>query len=69
MALDSPPPAEAIQKGSVCAIVYPSQPSSRKPSRYNLNSPILIPPTVISSARNSSKNDTLSSVYVVTDVL
>ncbi|MCP9266400.1 Voltage-dependent calcium channel gamma-5 subunit [Dirofilaria immitis] len=41
MALDSSPP-ETLQKGSICAIVYSNQPSSRKSSRYNLNSPLLI---------------------------
>ncbi|CAG9537214.1 unnamed protein product [Cercopithifilaria johnstoni] len=41
MALDSPPP-ETFKKGSVCAVVYPNQPSSRKSTRYSLNSPLLI---------------------------
>lgn len=41
MALDSPPP-ETLQKGSICAIVYSNQSSSRKSSRHNLNSPLLI---------------------------
>uniref|UniRef100_A0A915PSK2 Uncharacterized protein n=1 Tax=Setaria digitata TaxID=48799 RepID=A0A915PSK2_9BILA len=46
MALDSPPP-ETIQKGSICAIVYPNQPANRKSSRYNLNSPLLIHSPVV----------------------
>uniref|UniRef100_A0A0R3RIP8 GpcrRhopsn4 domain-containing protein n=1 Tax=Elaeophora elaphi TaxID=1147741 RepID=A0A0R3RIP8_9BILA len=46
MALDSPPP-ETLQKGSICAIVYSNQSSSRKSSRYNLNSPLLIHSPVV----------------------
>lgn len=46
MALDSSPP-ETLQKGSICAIVYSNQPSNRKSSRYNLNSPLLIHPPVV----------------------
>nr|CDQ00559.1 BMA-STG-2, isoform d [Brugia malayi] len=46
MALDSPQ-SETLQKGSICAIVYSSQPSSRKTSRYNLNSPLLIHSPVV----------------------
>ncbi|VDK76644.1 unnamed protein product [Litomosoides sigmodontis] len=45
MALDSPP-SESFQKGSICAIVYSNQ-SSRKSSRYNLNSPLLIHSPVV----------------------
>ncbi|VDK64030.1 unnamed protein product [Onchocerca ochengi] len=58
MALDSSPP-ETFQKGSICAIVYSNQPSSRKSSRYNLNSPLLIhSPVVLPSSFPESLSTT-----------
>ncbi|VDN21222.1 unnamed protein product [Gongylonema pulchrum] len=76
MALDSPP-SEALQKGSICAIVYSNQPASRKSSRYNLNSPLLIPPPTLptppitAAIRSSIKNEILAASHnsgrVITD--
>ncbi|VDM98493.1 unnamed protein product [Thelazia callipaeda] len=41
------PQSETLQDRSICAIVYPNQPASRKSSRFSFNSPLLISPAVV----------------------